>query len=113
MNRSVTEAMNDNQHIFVSHAKCVRGLLIRIVRLDRSDPGFEEVEASATILRKAIETEEGEGLRESVKAIALSPALLLKMIRGEIELGGGEEGGKAVDHGCLNTSTGTAVMEEE
>ncbi len=105
--------MNDNQRIFVCHAKYDKELLIRLVRLDRSAPGFKEVEASATILRDAIETEVGEGLREKVKAMALSPELLLKMIGGEIEVGDGDDGGKAVDHGCHETSTGSPVKEEE
>ncbi len=86
-------------------------MLIRLVKLDRSDPEFTEVEASATILRKAIGTEEGEALRKSLKAMALSPELLLKMIGEEKVEDGGDEG-RAGDPGCHETSTGPTVKEE-
>ena len=78
--RSVTEAVKDNQHILVCHVKDDKGLQIRFVRRDRSEPGFEEEGVSATILRNVIETEEGEQLWEKVGKMALSPEVLREMM---------------------------------
>lgn len=88
-------------------------MLIRFVRLDRSAPGFKEVVVSGTILRKVIETEEAEVVRERVEEMALSPKLLCGMIGVEKGAGDKANGVGVGDQGCLQMCATAAVTEEE
>jgi hypothetical protein len=80
MERSVVTMVKDSEHIWVCHQICNANIQWRFVRANRSAyPQYKEITISSTILRAAMKTEEEDQLVASLRAMALSPDLLLSM----------------------------------